>query len=543
MIETNPTVPTIAKSDVASNFSQYDSSLNNQYYNSYDYNSYSNYYQNYYNYQNYPSQNNYSYTSYGCYENQTQANIASTYNQQYTSRPENPQYNQDYSHNYCYNNTNIQTSPVSTSSSSLIVSNSSSSCDSDSSSSPQLQQQQHQQSNSNVSTTSSKKSTIKSNKQQQKTKHLEPKQSVLNVVSPCQTISPNVQLSLANKQLWDRFYVHTTEMIITKQGRRMFPTLQFTVQGLNPDAKYNIFVDVIPADSNIWKFQGGKWVPCGPSASNSPNISPKEQSSGISNSASRIYLHPDSPNTGLHWMKNEIIFNKLKLTNNKANADGNILLNSMHKYIPRVHVVLESDSSQIKTFTFMETQFIAVTAYQNTDITQLKIDNNPFAKGFRDNNERSYENSILISSFNSDTNNLLMNPMMSMMPFSARNQRESPESSLPQNYSVYSSYNQSVGNKNNTGDYMPSYSANLMNSNYSYTSTPISNLSFESPVYSKTVSYLTNNNANNTNFTPVTAYSHTDCLLKSSTGRITKRSLDSEDYDEYDTNNKMRKYE
>ena len=46
----------------------------------------------------------------------------------------------------------------------------------------------------------------------------------------------------------------------------------------------------------------------------------------------------------------------------------------------------------------METQFIAVTAYQNTDITQLKIDNNPFAKGFRDSSERAYENSILISS-------------------------------------------------------------------------------------------------------------------------------------------------
>jgi len=29
-------------------------------------------------------------------------------------------------------------------------------------------------------------------------------------------------------------------------------------------------------------------------------------------------------------------------------------------------------------------QFIAVTAYQNDKITQLKIDHNPFAKGFRD---------------------------------------------------------------------------------------------------------------------------------------------------------------
>ncbi|EGW08956.1 T-box brain protein 1 [Varanus komodoensis] len=70
-----------------------------------------------------------------------------------------------------------------------------------------------------------------------------------------------------------------------------------------------------------------------------------------------------------------------------------VVLQSLHKYQPRLHVVEVNedgteDTSQpgrVQTFTFPETQFIAVTAYQNTDITQLKIDHNPFAKGFRDN--------------------------------------------------------------------------------------------------------------------------------------------------------------
>lgn len=121
------------------------------------------------------------------------------------------------------------------------------------------------------------------------------------------------------------------------------------------------------------------------------------------------------------------------------------VLQSLHKYQPRLHIVevtedgVEDISSDMKSqsFTFPETQFIAVTAYQNTDvsvtsvrlsssfkmfsffrlmccvflieyntsvvlsshrltllshpfplhlqITQLKIDHNPFAKGFRDN--------------------------------------------------------------------------------------------------------------------------------------------------------------
>nr|XP_023868911.1 T-box transcription factor TBX6L-like isoform X1 [Salvelinus alpinus] len=62
----------------------------------------------------------------------------------------------------------------------------------------------------------------------------------------------------------------------------------------------------------------------------------------------------------------------------------------MYKYQPRLHIVLSPDphsplSGDYLRFTFPEAAFIAVTAYQNSEITKLKIDNNPFAKGFRDN--------------------------------------------------------------------------------------------------------------------------------------------------------------
>ena len=65
------------------------------------------------------------------------------------------------------------------------------------------------------------------------------------------------------------------------------------------------------------------------------------------------------------------------------------ILNSMHKYQPRFHLVRASDILQLpystfRTYVFKESQFIAVTAYQNEKITQLKIDHNPFAKGFRE---------------------------------------------------------------------------------------------------------------------------------------------------------------
>lgn len=38
----------------------------------------------------------------------------------------------------------------------------------------------------------------------------------------------------------------------------------------------------------------------------------------------RVYLHPDSPSSGAHWMKQDIVFGKLKLTNNRALDQGQV---------------------------------------------------------------------------------------------------------------------------------------------------------------------------------------------------------------------------
>lgn len=101
-----------------------------------------------------------------------------------------------------------------------------------------------------------------------------------------------------------------------------------------------------------------------------------------------VYLHPESPNFGAHWMKEPISFAKVKLTN-KTNGNGQIMLNSLHKYEPRVHLVqVGSETRPVFTYPFPETQFIAVTAYQNEEVTSLKIKYNPFAKAFLDAKER-----------------------------------------------------------------------------------------------------------------------------------------------------------
>lgn len=138
-----------------------------------------------------------------------------------------------------------------------------------------------------------------------------------------------------------------------------------------------------------------------------------------------MYMHPDSPNTGTHWMRQEVSFGKLKLTNNKGSSNNMaqvslrkmlvgvymitcgqwylwisssqpisalvysycmsyltfptqmIVLQSLHKYQPRLHITeVKEDGTEDPfrsckplTFIFPETQFIAVTAYQNADVS------------------------------------------------------------------------------------------------------------------------------------------------------------------------------
>ena len=55
-----------------------------------------------------------------------------------------------------------------------------------------------------------------------------------------------------------------------------------------------------------------------------------------------------------------------------------IILNSMHKYQPRLHIVKANDLSALRwnefnTFVFRETTFIAVTAYQNERVLDYSI--------------------------------------------------------------------------------------------------------------------------------------------------------------------------
>ncbi|EGW14197.1 Brachyury protein [Cricetulus griseus] len=130
------------------------------------------------------------------------------------------------------------------------------------------------------------------------------------------------------------------------------PTGWVNVSGLDPNAMYSFLLDFVAADNHRWKYVSGEWVPGGKAEPQAPSC---------------VDIHPDSPNFGAHWMKVPVSFSKVKLTN-KLNGGGQIMLNSLHKYEPRIHIVrVGGPQRMITSHCFPETQFIAVTAYQNEE--------------------------------------------------------------------------------------------------------------------------------------------------------------------------------
>ncbi|XP_059683840.1 T-box-containing protein TBX6L [Gavia stellata] len=208
-------------------------------------------------------------------------------------------------------------------------------------------------------------------------------QALPDVKAPCEALpSPSLEpypqssivVTLEDMGLWMKFHQIGTEMIITKSGRRMFPQCKIKVSGLIPYAKYLMLVDFVPMDNFRYKWNKDQWEVAGKAEPQLP---------------CRTYVHPDSPAPGSHWMKEPVSFQKLKLTNNTLDQHGHIILHSMHRYKPRFHIVQADDLFSVRwsifqVFSFPETVFTSVTAYQNEQITKLKIDNNPFAKGFRE---------------------------------------------------------------------------------------------------------------------------------------------------------------
>ncbi|NXE80030.1 TBX3 factor, partial [Cochlearius cochlearius] len=180
-------------------------------------------------------------------------------------------------------------------------------------------------------------------KNHQAAAHLRP----LKTLKKKKEVEDDPKVHLEAKKKKEQFHKRGTEMVITKSGRRMFPPFKVRCTGLDKKAKYILLMDIVAADDCRYKFHNSRWMVAGKADPEMPK---------------RMYIHPDSPATGEQWMSKVVTFHKLKLTNN---------ISDKHGFVSAF-------------YTFLCPPFPSLAACPERGITQLKIDNNPFAKGFRD---------------------------------------------------------------------------------------------------------------------------------------------------------------
>lgn len=148
---------------------------------------------------------------------------------------------------------------------------------------------------------------------------------------------------------------------------------------------------MVPVDNYRYKYTNTTWTPAG-------------ESDIVQNHERQVFHHPCSPTSGQFWMKRPISFKSIKITHYTNSKNGNvrtiilfyililnvshvlwslqILLHTMHKYVMEI-IVSPIDGSQPTSLLLPETTFVAVSAYQNSEVIKLKIDHNPFAKAFK----------------------------------------------------------------------------------------------------------------------------------------------------------------
>lgn len=201
------------------------------------------------------------------------------------------------------------------------------------------------------------------------------------------------RLELIEAALWQQFHQLRNEMIITKAGRCLFPLLRLCLVP-DPDGElevlpthhYRVLLTVDALDEKKWKWRQGHWVSLlisllPPERSSESNIIGPQQQPQCPTHHPIVFYDRIS---GAEMRESGLSFDKLKLSNRPSPNPYSVNLQSFHRYIPAVHIsrLVGQIEEPLLVKRIPQTEFIAVTHYQNAHVTLLKKSYNPHAKGF-----------------------------------------------------------------------------------------------------------------------------------------------------------------
>ncbi|CAL2048497.1 unnamed protein product [Caenorhabditis brenneri] len=177
----------------------------------------------------------------------------------------------------------------------------------------------------------------------------------------------NVALTPEYDSIWQNCSNLGHDMIITTNIRRIFPTIEYMISGLEENKLYKMSIHMDFVDNYKLRFDNMTGV-------YTTSISREQKAEP------RIVWHPKGSQSGQEWMSNTISFDHVRITCKKvleAKSENNVHLLSGHRYIP-VLTVYENDLS-IHTAKIQHMVFNASTQYHSNGVREYKRSINKFS--------------------------------------------------------------------------------------------------------------------------------------------------------------------
>lgn len=173
-----------------------------------------------------------------------------------------------------------------------------------------------------------------------------------------------VSLTPGVEPQWHFCHAQNHEMKILSQGRRLFPTLNYTVAGLEPKAEYSMWIHMERVDDKKLRHNRVRY---------DENLSKELEY------PSRQVCHLLGEMPGEYWTERNVNFEGIKITYTKSvegNGPLNIHLHTYHRYLPVLTII--SGGNKIHEAKFENTMFFPVTCIHNEVLRNFKVNNDPY---------------------------------------------------------------------------------------------------------------------------------------------------------------------
>ncbi|KAK3797720.1 hypothetical protein RRG08_054737 [Elysia crispata] len=143
---------------------------------------------------------------------------------------------------------------------------------------------------------------------------------------------PRPEVTLNHKDVW----AATQEIVVSEEGRPMYPHLEVTVRCLEPQRLYSFCLELFLASPWSYEYEHGDWT---------PSINADPMATADTARATWAHQHPDNPKPGRHWETQGVSFEGLRLATNQQ-GKNKIKVQLRRQYLPVLTISSEDNTWQ-----------------------------------------------------------------------------------------------------------------------------------------------------------------------------------------------------